>query len=464
MLGDFSGRSSRNLRDTLSGRKPKGVDCDNLDDVLQRLNVLLELRGTSESTDVRFYSMADFHPDKLVERAASVATTYDLRMKLLNPGTFPGAAQTLTALLKPAATPAGPEKMRNPVASPKESNEETLQRLLGRAPQRTRRADFVQEKVEELIRQSLTTEVTSSLEPELKELLPAVDLFLGHQLNGLLHHPDFQSLEAAWRSIDFLVRNLDTDEMLGVYLLDVSFEELAEELNSTNDLSFTAPYKWLVEDTVGQRGGLPWAVVLGDYYFSPPDPEHNELLIRLARLCAAGKTVFLAGAAPSVLSLAEQRGKPESWLELRTMPEASSIGLLFPRFLLRLPYGSKTDPIDAFEFEETPEGSRSEHYLWGNAAFLAGCLLGQSFSNYGWDFSPGMIDQCEGRPVHTFRDGGETHMTPCGELWLSDATVERLERVGIMALQSIQNRDAVRLPRFHSLASPLTALRGRWTG
>ena len=60
---------------------------------------------------------------------------------------------------------------------------------------------------------------------------------------------------------------------------------------------------------------------------------------------------------------------------LRELPEASHLALLAPRFMLRHPYGKKSDPISAFTFEEfTPEeGLRG--MLWGHPALLAASLL-----------------------------------------------------------------------------------------
>ena len=60
---------------------------------------------------------------------------------------------------------------------------------------------------------------------------------------------------------------------------------------------------------------------------------------------------------------------------LRDLPEASHLALLSPRFMLRHPYGKKSDPISAFTFEEfTPEeGLRG--MLWGHPALLAASLL-----------------------------------------------------------------------------------------
>src|SRR5260221_13265479 len=99
-------------------------------------------------------------------------------------------------------------------------------------------------------------------------------------------------------------------------------------------------------------------------------------------LAAKAGAPFLAAASPAVVGAKSfAAADPDTWqpLEgegaqawemLRSMPQASYLGLALPRFLLRLPYGKNTDPIDAFAFEELPEGSAHEGYLWGNPAIV----------------------------------------------------------------------------------------------
>ena len=59
------------------------------------------------------------------------------------------------------------------------------------------------------------------------------------------------------------------------------------------------------------------------------------------------------------------------------------LGLVWPRFLLRLPYGKGTDPISAFDYEEMPPDPQHDGYLWGNPALLCACMLGQAFGQTG---------------------------------------------------------------------------------
>src|SRR5262249_60109251 len=97
-------------------------------------------------------------------------------------------------------------------------------------------------------------------DPHQDELIAAVDAATTEQMRAILHYTAFQEIEAAWRAAYFVVRKLDTDNQLQVYLLDVSREELAADLDAVDNLRDAGIYRLLVEQTVGTPGAHPWAV------------------------------------------------------------------------------------------------------------------------------------------------------------------------------------------------------------
>lgn len=153
-----------------------------------------------------------------------------------------------------------------------------------------------------------------------------------------------------------------------------------------------------------------------------------------------------------------------AWQSLRGLRESAYVGLTLPRFLLRLPYGSNTDPIERFDFQEIDAAPNHDDYLWGNAAFLGACLLGHEFGQYGWGFEPGGGYDVEDLPSHFYKQDDQRVMTPCGEAWLSDRAAEKILGAGLMPILSVQGRDAVRYVRFQSIAQPTRNLAGRWGG
>ncbi|MFH4210135.1 type VI secretion system contractile sheath large subunit, partial [Acinetobacter baumannii] len=68
----------------------------------------------------------------------------------------------------------------------------------------------------------------------------------------------------------------------------------------------------------------------------------------------------------------------------RESEDSRYIGLTMPRFLARLPYGAKTDPVEEFAFEEETDGADSSKYAWANSAYAMAVNINRSFKLYGW--------------------------------------------------------------------------------
>jgi type VI secretion system protein ImpC len=295
--------------------------------------------------------------------------------------------------------------------------------------------------------------------PELPRLRALVDAEAGARMRAMLHHATFQALEAGWRALFHLVRAIETGSQLKLYLLDVSKAELAADLSATDDLRESHVWRILVEDTLG-TGGDAWSVVAGNYSFARTAGD-AEMLGRLAKIMSFAGAPFLAEADPGD-SGTETEEAARRWERLRQLPEARWIGLAMPRFLLRLPYGKRTDPVESFDFEEMPGVPNHQQYLWGNPAFACVELLAEAFANDGWEMRPGAYNEIDRLPVHIYEAEGEKCAKPCAEVLLTERDIEWILEQGYMALASIRGRDAVRLVRFQSIAKPLARLSGRW--
>ncbi len=445
ILGDFTGRTNRGLHETgarLAERRTRQIDRDNFDAVLGAFAPALQL---GPHIAWRFRELDDFHPDRLYAGLEIFERLRETRRKLADPQTFFEAASNLG--VQPRA-PSAPEVAELASGS-------LLDRVLEASESRTGAAR-APDPLAEYVRRIVAPYVQPSPHPKQKELLAQVDEAIGGLMRALLHQPDFQALEAAWRGVFFLVRRLETNGRLSIHLLDVSKQELLADLSS-GELVESGLYRVLVEQTIGTLGGRAWSVVAGNYVFKPT-AEDLRLLSRLAKLASQAGAPFLAEADAE---FAEAEGL-QAWDQLRAMPEAAWIGLALPRFLLRLPYGRRTDPIESFDFEEMPAAPQHPWYLWGNPAFACACLLGRAFQNWGWDMRPGMIQEIDGLPAHFYEEEGETRMKPCAELLLTAAAVEQILEMGFMPLISMKNRDVVRLARFQSIARPPRPLAGPW--
>jgi type VI secretion system protein ImpC len=454
VLGDFSGRANRGVFETRKGsRRAVPIDRDNFDAVLEKLRpeLIFPLAGSqSPALAVRFKDLDDFHPDSLFERVDVFQALRGLREKLSDRATFAAAAATL----RPAEPPPPPP----PAAAPSKI---TLDDLLddnggGGAPAPARALD----EWSAMLRDIVAPHLVPGADPRQAEMIANVDAAASEAMRTLLHQPAFQELEAAWQAVFFLVRRLETDAGLKLYLLDVSKVELAAELESArDDLRVSDLWRILVEETVGTPGGQPWAALAGNYSFAQ-SPGDLKLLARLGAIAQRAGAPFLAATSPRML----ENITASAFCQIRKLPQAPWIGLVLPRFLLRLPYGRETSPADQFAFEEFGPTPEHESYLWGNPAFACVYLLGEAFNRAGWDMRPGLVGEIDGLPLHVYKEDGESKVKPCAEVLMTEQTAEALLENGIMPLATLRDRDTVRLIRFESIADPLAPLAGRWRG
>ncbi len=284
-------------------------------------------------------------------------------------------------------------------------------------------------------------------------IVAEIDRQLAEQINLILHHPEFQQIEASWRGLQFLVGSTETDAMLKIKLLDISKHELRRTLRKFRGTAWDQSplFRRVYEEEFGQFGGEPYGVLIGDYEFDHR-PEDVQLLGGLAQIAAAAHAPFIAAAAPSVMQmdswaeLANPRDltrifqTPEyaAWRSLRDSEDARYLGLCLPRFLARLPYGARTDPAEGFDFEETAEGPDGRRYLWANAAYAMATNIARAFTLYGWCVRIRGVDTggaVEGLPVLTFPTAdGDVDRRCSTQIALSERREAELARNGFIPL------------------------------
>jgi type VI secretion system protein ImpC len=143
---------------------------------------------------------------------------------------------------------------------------------------------------------------------------------------------------------------------------------------------------------------------------------------------------------------------------LRDSEDARYLGLTMPRFLSRLPYGAKTEPVEEFDFEEDTEGADHSKYCWSNAAYAMGANITRAFKLYGWCSrirgaeSGGMV---EGLPCHTFpTDDGGVDMKCPTEIAITDRREAELAKNGLAPLSHWKNTDYAVFVGAQSLHNP----------
>ncbi len=468
VLGNWSGREYDGKRD-ISSAQPIVIDRDNFDEVLKKLNVSVDLcfdGDDSEVVSLRFEELDDFHPDKIFKQVPLFSKLRDIRRRLLNESTFNLAANDVRNMFEnDLEVSIEPEVIELDGDIKKGLLDNILDQPTGGGVP-TRPQTTHSKELSAFLAKVVRSHVITTDESEQARLLNLVDEASSELMRLIIHHPHFKALESAWRGVYLLVRKIETDVDLKIYLIDACKSALANNLKKVNSLAESAYYKWTVRDAIETPGAEPWSLVCGNYSFDV-NVEDAAMLMRLAKISEAANAPFVShitsiGGMGSFASFDDNSVEGKLWATIRTGSEAAYLGLAAPRFLARLPYGAETDPIDEFLFEEFRGPSEHEIYLWCNPSILCAILFAQSYRMYGWDMSGRIELNMSGLPTHIFVEDGETVTKPCAEFLMTEPVCMQMLDLGIMPLISFKNSDRVQLGRIQSVAFPSKLLAGKW--
>lgn len=358
------------------------------------------------------------------------------------------------------------KEQQEPEAQAAEAQEASfLEQAIGATKQTSR------DETEELLK-TLTKEATKgtvkwdkNLSVTINSAIAAIDSALSKQLSAVMRNDKFQKLEGSWRGLNHLVMNSDTSTQLKLRMFNVSKKELSRDLEKAVEFDQSQIFKKIYESEFGTAGGEPYAALVGDYEFGA-HPDDVSLLSKMSNVAAAGFCPFLSAASPEMFGFDSytELSKPRDlekifdsaeyiqWRSFRESEDSRYVTLAMPRVLARLPYGSSTSPVEAFNFEEVdvnPDGKHveAEHnsYCWMNAAYSLGTTMTQAFSEYGWCTSIRGAEgggKVEGLPSHTFvSDDGDVDQKCPTEIGITDRREAELSKLGFLPLCHYKNTD-----------------------
>jgi len=342
-------------------------------------------------------------------------------------------------------------------------------------PKTDRAREAVQNAVQTLAAQALeqTALISDDAVRTIETIVAEIDKKLSEQINLIMHHQDFQRLEGTWRGLSHLINNTETDEQLKIRVLNLSKKDLGKTLKKFKGTAWDQSplFKKMYEDEFGTPGGEPYGCLVGDYTFDHT-PKNVEMLSGIAQIAAAAHAPFISAADPGLMNMDtwQELGNPRdltkilqtaeyaSWRSLRDSDDSRYVGLTMPRFLSRIPFGAKTEPVEEFDFEEDTEGADHSKYCWSNSAYAMAVNINRAFKLYGWCSrirgaeSGGMV---EGLPTHTFpTDDGGVDMKCPTEIAITDRREAELAKNGMMPLSHWKNTDYAVLVGAQSLQSP----------
>ncbi len=356
------------------------------------------------------------------------------------------------------------EQQVQPEAQAGEAQEEKslLDQIIddGRLAREDSQRDYAKDVVGEFVSQIMAGEITVSKNTEamINARISVIDKLISDQLNEVMHHEDFQKIEASWRGLQYLIDQSETGEKLKIRVMNVNKKDLLKDMEKASEFDQSTLFKKIYEEEFGMFGGASYGALIGDYEFSN-HPQDLSLLEKVSQVAAAAHAPFISAAGPELFNFDSftELGEPRDmakifqsveyakWKSFRESEDSRYVALAMPHILMRLPYGQANVPVEAFNYEEEVDGTDHKKYLWGNAAWALGTRLTEAFAKYHWCAAIRGVEGgglVEGLPVHTFKtDEGDVALKCPTEIAITDRREKELADLGFVPLVHCKGTD-----------------------
>ncbi|MEM9190412.1 MAG: type VI secretion system contractile sheath large subunit [Myxococcota bacterium] len=280
-------------------------------------------------------------------------------------------------------------------------------------------------------------------------MIAEIDKRMSAQINEIMHHKDFQALESSWRSLKYLIDNVDFRENIKVEVLNATKDDLIEDFEDSPEIVKSGLYQTVYSREYGTFGGKPYGLMLTTFD-TGPGPQDMELMQNMASVAAMAHAPLLTNSSPKFFGEEDFLTLPKlkdlqslfegpqyaRWHAFRESEDSRYVGLCMPRFLLRLPYGQETIPVKSFNFEETCIGDH-DAYLWGPSSIAMATRIADSFAKYRWCpniIGPQSGGTVENLPLHQYEAMGEIQTKVPTEVQLTERREYELSEQGFIGL------------------------------
>jgi type VI secretion system protein ImpC len=478
VFADLAGQQDK-LPPNLEARQMKEIDIDNFDVRLREqrpriaLSVPDSVRGEGElDVDLTFEGIEDFLPGSIARKIPGLNKLLEERTQLMNLASYMDGKTEAEALVERilnseelqdniAATPALPSAPADQRAG---SVDDSFRTLLQKefSPKTPQALAQLAGSVRTMVEYAVARRGSAHDDPvqSISAMVINIDHQLEQQITLILHHPDFQRLESAWRGLHYLVSNSETSESLKIRCMSLSKSELEKVIGRYRGTAWDQNplFKKIYEEVFGQLGGEPYGCLVGDYEFAHGSKD-LMVLAGMAEIAAAAHAPFLAAGSPALIragtwsqmatpcDISRVFAAPEyaQWRALRESEASRYLALTVPRMLARLPYGAKTCPVEEFNFDETVGGQDASCPVWANSAYALAANIGRAFNLYGWCARIHGIESggvVEGLPSHQFsREAGGSDRSPM-EISITDRMEAEFGANGLTVLLHRKNTDS----------------------
>ena len=307
----------------------------------------------------------------------------------------------------------------------------------------------------------ITLKSASDLSHTIFRSISIIDELINDQLNRIIHHKDFQKLEASWRGLWHLANQADGKRDIKIRYLDISWSEVVRDIERSLDFDQSQLFHKIYSAEYGSPGGEPYGVIIGDYEIShkrSATHPYDDIatLNGIAEISAAAFAPFIASASSEFFGLDNfaTLGLPlnlqsifsqveyTKWRALRNKNDSRFVGLTLPRILMRDQYRTQPGSYKGIYFYEKNEADNSDSYLWGNACYAFAGILIREFASVGWFGHIRGVprDQLGGGILSNFShaafatDSHQLITKPLTEVLITDTLERELSNIGFVPL------------------------------
>jgi type VI secretion system protein ImpC len=137
------------------------------------------------------------------------------------------------------------------------------------------------------------TNVTRIDKSLLDNYVSKIDRVISEQLDEILHNPEFQQIESAWRSLQYIINRTPNNSNIKIELLDVDKETLRDDFEEAPDTTQSSLYKHVYTAEYDTPGGEPISNIVSNFEFDCSAADVS-LLQEISRVSSAAHCPFLA--------------------------------------------------------------------------------------------------------------------------------------------------------------------------
>jgi type VI secretion system protein ImpC len=231
------------------------------------------------------------------------------------------------------------------------------------------------------------------------KVISMIDKLIELQVNTIISHVEFRSLEQEWLKIQELCKS-ETDDV-EVAILDVKKEELQYDFErNLYDISNSDFFKKVYVSEFDQYGGEPYGAILGLYDFENSEDDITWLT-GMGMVAKNSHAPFIASIDKSFFGVDDlseidqiksfetllEHPKYKNWNDFRRLDEAAYIGLTVGDFMLRQPYHPDNNPVQHKSmkgFSEIVDYQDNNSYLWGASSIQLVKNMMRSYDKTRW--------------------------------------------------------------------------------